>query len=54
MRQLRWMKFSEDYDFTLHYHPGVENVVADALSWKSRGVLADYSTRSRLRVPWGV
>ena len=40
MRQLRWMEFLEDYDFTLHYHPGKANVVADALSQKSRGVLA--------------
>ena len=21
MRQRRWMKYLEDYDFTLHYHP---------------------------------
>ena len=40
MRQRRWMEFLEDYDFTLHYHPGKENVVADALSRTSRGVLA--------------
>ena len=40
MRQHRWMEFREDYDFTLHYHPGKENVVADALSRKSRGALA--------------
>ena len=32
MRQHRWMKFLDDYDFTLHYHPGKANVVADALS----------------------
>ena len=32
MRQRRWMDFLEDYDFTLHYHPGKANVVADALS----------------------
>ena len=30
----------EDYDFTLHYHPGKVNVVADALNRKSWGVLA--------------
>ena len=58
--------FLEDYDFTLHYHPGKANVVADALSRKSRGALASiasrnggcsrlwdnlgYSTMSRLRV----
>ena len=37
MRQHRWMEFLEDYDFTLHYHPGKANVVADALNRKSRG-----------------
>ena len=40
MRQRRWMEFLEDYDFTLHYHPGKANVVVDALSRKSRGALA--------------
>ena len=34
MRQRRWMEFLEDYDFTLHYHLGKTNVVADALSRK--------------------
>ena len=34
-RQRRLMEFLEDYDFTLHYHPGKANVVADALSRKS-------------------
>ena len=29
MRQRRWMEYLEDYDFTLHYHPGMANVVAD-------------------------
>ena len=45
MRQCRWMEFLEDYDFTLHYHPGKANVVADALSWKSRGALASIASR---------
>ena len=40
MRQCRWMEYLEDYDFTLQYHPGKANVVADALSGKSWGVLA--------------
>ena len=44
LRQCRWMKYLEDYDFTLHYHPDKANVVADALSWKSLGVL--YSVAS--------
>ena len=38
-RQRRWMEFLEDYGFTLHYHRGKANVVADALSRKSQGVL---------------
>ena len=40
-----WMEFLEDYDFTLHYHLGKANVVADALSQKSRGVLASVTSR---------
>jgi len=34
MRQRRWMEYLKDYDFELLYHPGKENVVADALSQK--------------------
>ena len=45
MRQRRWMEYLEDYDFTLHYHPGKANVVANALSRKSRGVLASVASR---------
>ena len=45
MRQRRWMEFLEDYDFTLHYHPGKSNMVADALSRKSRGALASIASR---------
>ena len=45
MRKRRWMEFLEDYDFTLHYHPGKENVVADALSRKSRGALSSIASR---------
>ena len=40
LRQTRWMVFIEDYDFELHYHPGKDNVVADALSRKTISVVA--------------
>lgn len=32
MRQHRWLERLKDYDFPLQYHPGKENIVADALS----------------------
>ena len=44
MRQRKWMEFLEDYDFTLRYHPGKANVVADALSRKSWGALASIAS----------
>ena len=44
MRQRMWMEFLEDYGFTLHYHPCKTNVVADTLSRKSRGVLANIAS----------
>ena len=45
MRQCRWMEFLEDYEFILHYHPGKANVVADALSQKSRRALASIASQ---------
>ena len=39
LRQRRWIEYLEDYDFTLNYHLGKENVVIDALSRKSWGEL---------------
>ncbi|GJU84976.1 putative reverse transcriptase domain-containing protein, partial [Tanacetum coccineum] len=32
MRQHRWLELLSDYDCEIRYHPGKENVVADALS----------------------
>ena len=45
MRQCKWIEYLEDYDFTLYYHLGKANVVADALNRKSRGVLASVASR---------
>ena len=50
MKQRRWMEFLEDYDFTLHYHPGKGNVVADELSRKSWGALASIASREWRRL----
>ncbi|GJS14829.1 putative reverse transcriptase domain-containing protein [Tanacetum coccineum] len=36
MRQRRWLEMLSDYDCEIRYHPGKENVVADALSRKER------------------
>ena len=32
LKQRRWVKFLENYDWTINYHPGKANVVADVLS----------------------
>ena len=40
-----WIEFLEDYDFTLHYHPGKANIVADVLSRKSWEALASIASQ---------
>ena len=45
MRQREWREYLEDFNFTLHYHPCKENVVVDALSRKSQGVLASIASQ---------
>ena len=45
MMQRRWMEYLEDYEFTLHYHPGKATVMVYALSRKLRGVLASIASR---------
>ena len=40
MRQKQWMELLKDYDFTMEYHPGKANVVADALSKKAGNSVA--------------
>ena len=32
LRQIRWLELIKDYDCTIEYHPGKDNVVAGALS----------------------
>ena len=39
------MEYLKDYDLTFHYNLGKANVVANALSRKSRGVLASMASR---------
>ncbi|GJZ89611.1 putative reverse transcriptase domain-containing protein [Tanacetum coccineum] len=36
MRQRHWLELLADYDYEIRYHPGKENVVADASSRKER------------------
>ena len=45
VKQHKLMEYLEDYDFTLYYHHGKANVVADALNRKSRRVLASVASR---------
>jgi hypothetical protein len=36
MRHRRWLELIKDYDLEVHYHPGKDNVVPDALSRKAQ------------------
>ena len=47
LRQRRWLELLKDYDRIIDYHPGKENVVADAFSRKmiSALTLEDYDCR---------
>ncbi|KAA3477052.1 Retrovirus-related Pol polyprotein from transposon 17.6 [Gossypium australe] len=47
LRQRRWIELLKDYDCTIEYHPGKDNVVADALSRRAmtdlRAMVARFS-----------
>ncbi|XP_028052556.1 uncharacterized protein LOC114257040 [Camellia sinensis] len=47
MRQRRWLELIKDYDLQIHYHPGKANTVADALSRKNMGDLANLVTKQK-------
>src|SRR3954462_4176377 len=51
MRQRRWLEYLANYTFTMHYHPGKANVVADALSRRSYVTLFILSLQSQEIVP---
>ncbi|GJW50839.1 reverse transcriptase domain-containing protein [Tanacetum coccineum] len=61
MRERRWLEVLSDYDCMIRYHPGKENVVADALSRKEsskplrvRALVMGYLGLNLLKKIWGV
>jgi len=44
LRQQRWLELLKDYTLDIKYHPRKANVVADALSRKSKGMPASLLT----------
>ena len=40
LQQRTWLELLKDYDISVLYHPGNANVVADALSRLSKGILS--------------
>jgi len=38
LRHQRWLELLKDYDITILYHPGKDNIVADALSRKAKSM----------------
>ncbi|GJZ20411.1 putative reverse transcriptase domain-containing protein [Tanacetum coccineum] len=45
IRQRQWLELLSDYDCEIRYHPGKENVVADALIWKWENITIDFVTK---------
>lgn len=40
LRQVQWLELLKDYDFSINYHLGKANIIADAFSRKFQGILA--------------
>ena len=40
LRQTRWVELLKDYDMSILYHPGKDNVVADSLSHTTLGIVS--------------
>ena len=50
MKQRRWLELRKDYDCTIEYHPGKANVVANALSRKVSGRVANFLALREMNV----
>ena len=48
LRQRRWLEFLKDYHMSVHYHHGMTNLVADALSRLSMGSVAHVDEKNDL------
>ena len=48
-RQANWADFLSRFDFTIHYRPGKENIVADALSRKHELLATQKAVREAAR-----
>ena len=44
LRQRHWLELLKNYTLEIKYHPGKANVVADALNWKPKGMIASVLT----------
>lgn len=40
LRQVQWLELLKDYAFSINYHLGKANIIADAFSRKFQGILA--------------
>ena len=50
LRQIIWLKLLKDYDMSILYHPGKDNMVEDALSLMSMGSVSHVEEGKKKRV----